>query len=70
MNVDQLNFLSNLGGESSSKKQPTVASMEVKVRMNFLKKVYSILAAQLAMNTLISAGIMMSHSVKLFVAQK
>lgn len=70
MNVDQLNFLSNLGGDSASaKNKPAVASMEAKVRMNFLKKVYSILAAQLTMNTLISAGIMMSHSVKMFVAQ-
>ena len=68
MNVDQLNFLSNLGGDSSGKRP--VASMEVKIRMNFLKKVYSILAVQLGMNTLISAGIMMSHSVKMFVAQK
>jgi hypothetical protein len=41
MNVDQLNFLSGLGGGGTSDHDRKIADMHVKVRLGFLRKVYS-----------------------------
>ncbi|CAF1050519.1 unnamed protein product [Brachionus calyciflorus] len=46
---------------------PSVLNSSVKVRLGFLKKVYGILSIQLAFTTVMSAIIMMSPSVQIFI---
>lgn len=48
---------------------PTVLNSSVQVRLNYLRKVYSILAAQLALTVVIASAIMFSSSVLYFVAR-
>lgn len=48
---------------------PTVLNSSVQVRLNYLRKVYSILAAQLALTIVVATAIMFSPSVIMFVAR-
>lgn len=68
MNVDQLNFLNSFGS-GDAKRGQNVADMNASIRLKFLRKVYSILAVQLTMNTLVSGFILFSPQIKAFAVQ-
>ena len=53
--------------EAQVSRDGTVSDMAVAIRMGFLRKVYCILTAQLALTTLVSAVCMSSTAVKTFV---
>lgn len=56
--------------ESNDKKEPTVLNSSVPVRLAFLRKVYGILAVQLAMTTFISGSIMFMPALQGFIIEK
>jgi len=55
--------------ESNDKKEPTVLNSSVPVRLAFLRKVYGILAVQLAMTTFISGSIMFMPALQGFIIE-
>ena len=70
MNVDQLNFLNSFGSGDATKRGQNVADLNASIRLKFLRKVYSILAVQLSMNTIVSGFILFSPQIKAFAVQK
>jgi FtsH-binding integral membrane protein len=69
MNTELVDFLSSFGG-NTEKNGPSVANLSTQIRLKFLRKVYSILAVQLTLNTLVSGAILFIPSIKDFTMSK